>query len=393
LSGLTDADWKNFLFLARRTHLGPLLSYRAARSGSLAAAPESVRAELHREYCANAARTISFFNRLAVVLRALKEAGVEVIPLKGIHLSELVYRNRALRRIGDADLLVKVEDMAAAERAVRAMGYTQKRAARFEAAQEVAQHIPPYKKAGSVDLELHWNIGSPTIGGTVDEKGLWARSGQAQIGGVEVRVLSPADLLLHLCMHMSVHHLFRGHLRALFDIGETLARHGGELDWDVFLRDCANPGIANGCWLALTLAAKHAGAKVPEEVLDELRPDGEGNGNGDGAAALASAEELLLYAGHSAMSPMVARLWGSYSIGNKVRHFFRRIFITRSEMECKYPVRGSSPMIYFFYAWRVVDLLARHGGGVWRLSRRQKKMTEDASDDLKENVLRDWMTR
>ena len=385
LSDLSDADWESVLRLARKTSLGPLLSYRAERSESLAAAPESVRAELRREYCANAIRNTSFFNGLAVVLRALTEAGVEVIPLKGVHLAELVYRNRALRRIGDADLLVKVEDIDAAEGAMRALGYTQKRAATFKAAQKVSQHVPRYKRVGSVDVEVHWNICSPTMGGTVDERGLWARSGRAQIGGGEVRVLSPADLLLHLCMHMSVHHVFRGHLRALFDIAETLEKYGEELDWSVFRWGRGNPGIAKGCWLALTLAAKHAGAEVPREVLDGLRPDG------DLTAALATAEELLLYGRNSSISPMVARLWGSYSIGNKVRHFFRRIFLTRSEMERVYPVSGSSLKLCFFYVWRVADLLKRYGRGVWRLFRRGKTMAADSADDLKVNALSDWM--
>jgi hypothetical protein len=387
----TDADWKSFLLLARKSLLEPLLSYRSERSGSLAAAPERVRAELHRGYCANAMRNTRFFNSLAIVLRALTKAGVEVIPLKGIHLAELVYESRALRRIGDADLLVKAEDMAAAEGAMRALGYTQKRAASFEAAQEVSQHVPPYGKDGSVDVELHWNIGNPTIGVAADERGLWARSGRALIGGVDVRVLSPADLLFHLCMHMSVLHKFRGHLRALFDISETLARHGGAVDWDVFRRGCSNPGIDKGCRLALTLAAKHAGAAVPEEILRGSGPAGDGNG--DDAAALKTAEDLLLCERDSAIGPMVARLWGAYSLGEKVRHFFRRIFLTRSEMECAYPVKGSSPMIYFFYAWRAVDLLSRRGGGAWRLFRRGTTMTEDADDDIKENALRDWMNR
>jgi hypothetical protein len=48
-------------------------------------------------------------------------------------------------------------------------------------------------------------------------------------------------------------------------------------------------------------------------------------------------------------------------------------------------------MVYVFYARRVVDLLARYGRGAWRLFRREKEMTEDANDDVKENVLRDWM--
>jgi hypothetical protein len=355
----------------------------------LAAAPASVRAELHRGYCANAIRNTSFFNRLAVLLRALTEAGVEVIPLKGIPLAEFVYKNRALRRIGDADILVKVEDMAMAERTMRALGYAQESSPRFEAVRKFAQHIPPYKKAGSVDVELHWNIGNPMVGTAVDEKGLWARSGRAKIGEVEVGTLSPADMILHLCMHMSVHHMFREHLRALFDIAETLARHEGEIAWGVFRRGCGNPAIAKGCWLALTLARKHASAAVPEEILSGLSPAG--NGDEGGAAALATAEELLFCGRPSAISPSVARLWATYPLQQKIRHFCRRLFPARSEMEWMYPAGGSSPKMFFFYLRRIVGLLQRHGGKAWRLFRRETAMAADAAEDIKENALRDWM--
>jgi len=381
----TDQNWRNVILLAKNNSLGPLLFFRREKNRTWTTVPEDVREDLHREYVANAVQNAIFSHKLRALLEALAEAGIEVIPLKGIHLAELVYENPALRTIGDADLLVRVEDLAAAQAVMRALGFAQVRTPSFEATREVLQHFPPYTKAGNIDVEIHWNIGNPHHGTVLDAPELWTRSRRAKIAGVEVKVLSPADLLLHLCFHMSVHHVFKGHLRALFDISETLARHKGDLDWEVFRQGCGNPVIARGSYLALVLARKHAEANVPDEILEGLRPAG------DSRQALKTAEEFLFYGGHSTVHFSVARLWGPYPFSEKVRHFWKGLFLARSHMETKYSVSRSSPRIYIFYLLRIVEQINRHGKIAWRLFTREKEMTEDSGNALKENALRDWM--
>jgi hypothetical protein len=342
----TDEDWRNVSFLAKHHSLSPLLYFRTRQYVPWTTMPEDVRENLSREYIANHIRNSIFFDKLKAILAALTMAGVEVIPLKGIPLAELVYENRALRTIGDADLLVKVEDLAPTQAVMRTLGFAQARTPSFNATREVLQHFPPYKKAGNIDVEIHWNIGNPHLGTVVDARGLWARSRREKIAGIEVKVLSPADLLLHLCFHMSVHHVFKGHLRALFDISETLSRHEGDLDWEVFRSGCRNPAIARGSFLALSLARKYADADIPEGILEGLRPVE------DIRQAMKTAEEFLFYGGYSTVHFSVARLWGSYPFSEKVRHLWNSLFLARSHMETKYSVRRSSPMIYIFYMER-----------------------------------------
>jgi hypothetical protein len=381
----TVEDWKRLISLAKRYSLAPLLYYQLKLSNAWTTIPDGIRDDLHREYFANALRNTNFFGRLSKILGVLTEAGIDVIPLKGIHLAELVYKNRALRTIGDADLLIKTGDIAAAGAVMRALGFTQEQTPSLEATREVEHHLPPFKKAGNFTVEIHWNIGIPYLGTVVDEQKLWKRSQKAKIAGVEVKILSPADLLLHLCFHMSVHHVFRWHLRALFDISETIERSGKELHWEVFLEGCENSTIAKGSYLALVLAEKYADAKIPDTTLKRIQPAG------DCGPIMKTAEDFVLYGENSKITYSIARLWGDYPFFHKVRHFVKRIFPVRAEMETMYSVSRSSPIIYFYYIKRIVDLLKRYGKNVWLLFKRDKEMTADSGNAQKENVLRDWM--
>jgi len=67
------------------------------------------------------------------------------------------------------------------------------------------------RRPGGAMVELHWTLVTPLCGARIDEHelaGLWERSVPATIAGAPSRALAAEDLLLHLCMHVSVHHRF-----------------------------------------------------------------------------------------------------------------------------------------------------------------------------------------
>ena len=61
---------------------------------------------------------------------------------------------------------------------------------------------------------------------------LWWRARPTVVAGVPVEVCSPTDLLLHLCMHMSIKHRFEDTgLSSCVDVAEVCRRYGGEIDF------------------------------------------------------------------------------------------------------------------------------------------------------------------
>jgi len=70
-----------------------------------------------------AARNIRLYADLARALRALNQADVPVMVLKGAALAQTVYPRLSQRPMGDADLLVRPEDRDRARGALEAAGY------------------------------------------------------------------------------------------------------------------------------------------------------------------------------------------------------------------------------------------------------------------------------
>src|SRR4051794_38672622 len=99
--------------MARREALGPLrwLAHRAA--GTLAALPDAAR--LKRQYQGVLADNMARLVRAGEVVDAAAAAGVTLLPVKGVLLADVVYGDPGMRPMVDVDLLVRGEQLAAAE--------------------------------------------------------------------------------------------------------------------------------------------------------------------------------------------------------------------------------------------------------------------------------------
>ena len=78
-------------------------------------------------------------------------------------------------------------------------------------------------------------------------------------------MLSPEDLLLHLCLHASFTHRFRVGLRACWDILETVNHYGQAIDWDLVVRRAQAWGIGRYVYLTLRLVRDLLGAGDPAD--------------------------------------------------------------------------------------------------------------------------------
>src|SRR5262245_7921362 len=79
--------------------------------------------QLRRSYHATAVRNVLLLRELGTCLRALREAAVPVIVLKGAALIGTVYGNLTWRAMGDVDLLVHRHDVDATQRVLDDLGY------------------------------------------------------------------------------------------------------------------------------------------------------------------------------------------------------------------------------------------------------------------------------
>lgn len=238
---------------------------------------------------------------------AMRAAGLTApIVLKGLHLAHTVYARPHLRSMVDVDLLVHRPHVDTIAAIVQRLGYRPVVPMHVPLDLATAHHLTPVVR-GRIQLELHWRLLHPALpGGAATEEGVdefWARAVPFETPAGTMLGLCPEDLLLHLCSHAVIQHLFEHRLRALWDIALVLHRHGASLEWSA-VRDRAQTwGVARGAGLALSLVHELELAVVPAGQIEALLPEDIPAGVRDSALA-----QLTQPRGATAVSPHVTRL-------------------------------------------------------------------------------------
>jgi hypothetical protein len=115
-------DWNATLRLADQHGTISLLYQNLAPLPDIV--PPAVLASLRQSYERNIHKSLFLTRELIRILDCLGGLGIDVIPYKGVVLSQVYYGDMALRQSGDMDLFVRREDVTRIKRAVRALGYT-----------------------------------------------------------------------------------------------------------------------------------------------------------------------------------------------------------------------------------------------------------------------------
>jgi hypothetical protein len=212
-------------------------------------------------------------------------------------------------------------------------------------------HLPPFTMDGVTTIELHWDVTSPLPNGErIDVAGMWQRMIPARIAGVDVHVLSPEDLLLHLCIHAAYGHRCNVSARASCDIAAVIQRY--EIDWPRVVERAVGWRVAAGTYIALRLARELLEAPVPSNVLASLEP--------------ANFDENLLTAAlrEPVEVPPIAVVKYRMKRGfvRKIALVKERVFVSREAIADEYNLGRSSFRVYAWYAVRAKDLFKRY----WR---------------------------
>lgn len=391
LHRLLPSDWDSLIEQSSWHSVMPLLYQSAKALGPGISIADSVLQRLREKYLHSALENLRRYRQLSELLRALQSDGIPVIALKGAHLAKVVYGNIALRPMSDIDLLVKKEDLPGVEEKMFGLGYGYGPFA-FANKSWIAErtgnlaYMPA--KNGAV-VEIHWSIG-PTSPFNIDTEGLWERARPTTINGTPVSVLSPEDLLLHLCLHTSFQNAFVTGLLPFCDIVKTIRHYRDELDWEEVQRRVSQWDVARPVYLTLNLARELLRAAVPDELLDKIRPN-----DFDRKMTTWAREQIFNYKGASqAVSPKLIRLWGGKGLKDKTALLLeallilKNVFLSKEYIAYNYSVPQSSLRVYLYYAVSLKDILLRYGGSALRLLRRDEEMVARAK---RENEIRAWL--
>jgi hypothetical protein len=206
-------------------------------------------------------------------LASFDAAGIDWMLLKGAALAWSVYESAAHRPIGDVDVLVRPHHAAAAHALLRAEGWrAEKTTTDGQADAENGLHSTNYAKGAHGSLDLHAHALREGCGMDADNR-FWARSVRATFEGRPVRLLSPADQLLHVCVHGLRWTPVRS-CHWLADAATIITHAGNTLDWAAFIDESHRRQLAYQLYGALDLVSRITGVAVPAPVIDGLRPQG-----------------------------------------------------------------------------------------------------------------------
>ena len=262
--------WEAVLRLADNHGTSSLLYQNLSRLGGTV--PSPVLEALRQRYERNVYRSLFLARELMGILDCLERIGIDVIPYKGVVLSEVYYGDMALRQSGDIDLFVRKRDLGRIKIALRDLGYTTRL---FIPEEVLGDYVASGYEwvfdspAGPNLLELQWALQPRFYAVDFDMEGLFQRAVKVTVAGRSVKTPSPEDLLLVLSVHAAKH--VWGRMILLRDIVQILKL--GNLDWDRVQSRSRELGIERILGITLLLARRFLGAAIQAAIESSILAD------------------------------------------------------------------------------------------------------------------------
>lgn len=185
-----SCDWKALLALAD-SH-GVLPVFCKEFRGTL---PESFKARARSAW----AHSAFLACKLESLLEHFCRRDLEVLPLKGPLLAQILYGSPGLRWSDDLDLLVRPQDFQRARALLLDLG--------FEPDDPEDDYHQTFRR-GNTWVELHFSVAPPSSP-AMDLHGSWERAQTIQFRGQPARSFAKPDLLIYLVLHGVKHEFAR----------------------------------------------------------------------------------------------------------------------------------------------------------------------------------------
>jgi hypothetical protein len=190
---------------------------------------------------------------------------IPVMPLKGVLLQRLVYKENAFRSIKDVDMLVPPHRFADAYSVLRAGGFS-------EVQEEPRLWEVTVRRPGALlGLDLHQTLTATTRSRLRPEEMFARGTPDQQLFGAPVILPDRYDLYAHLLLHMTIHWVNEGKFHHAEDL-EAVPQALG-LEPAVLARRLDALGLGSHAALVLPLLADQVSGGFSGLLLAELRPD------------------------------------------------------------------------------------------------------------------------
>ena len=201
------------------------------------------------------------------VIRALGNAGIQPIVLKGLPLALAYYENPGLRPMGDVDLFVQQDDLDQALRILQESGY-RSTFGNFSTERNL-KHSAPFSCGDRQDLDLHWQSTRETIVGG-EKMDFWQTSVVLDLNGLQVLAPGHADMLFNIIAHGTRWNPISP-FRWIVDVRLVIDRAGEDLDWDHVVARSPSRRLRYTLLKALLYLCNELNFPIPKNVLQNLK--------------------------------------------------------------------------------------------------------------------------
>ncbi|MCP4367926.1 MAG: nucleotidyltransferase family protein, partial [Deltaproteobacteria bacterium] len=226
------------------------------------------------------ARISSYLVKLDKVAHILAQHNIPLVALKNSGIARGIYPYPGAVPMGDVDVLVEKRYFRQAHQLLLDMGF------QFEFRSNLEEEdLDEAEEGGGAEywkilpdgeklwFELQWRpVAGRWIRPDQEPSVTELMSRSLPIEGTDVRLLSPEDNLLQVCLHTAKHSYVRAPgFRLHLDV-ERIVHAYPDLDWGLFVRRVQALQVKTAAYFSLAIPKELFDTPIPNDVLVQLRP-------------------------------------------------------------------------------------------------------------------------
>jgi len=224
----------------------------------------------------------------------------------------------------------------------------------------------------------------------VDLDGLWERACLIKVDNAEVRVFSPEDLFLHLCIHACVHLQTGVDLIPFCDMAGLIKTSADTIDWPIVIERATRWGGQKCVYLMLLLVRELLGAAPPDEIMSEIKPDDYQSIFFDEALEqifdVSPSDQLTVI-----RIGQLTKIKKVNGIKGKILALLKEAFPSREHLARFYPVSVSSRKYIWVILFRLGRLTVYYAVVLLGLFRRDPSVLKAVHQASRGSAVSDWM--
>ena len=223
--------------------------------------------QLHRAQVLSALQMTAELFRL---VDRFRDAGLDIVLVKGPVLAVRAYGDTGARQYGDLDFLVRQKDMLRATELMIAAGYEPEIPAEAVSPDKIPGQYVFVRIASPLLVELHTERTMRYFPRGLPIEEFFARRQSVSVDGHQITALAVEDELILICIHGAKHLWER--LSLVADVAAFVARQTS-LDWERSLATARSVGAERMMNTGLVLPSNLLGATLPQNVQARLQSD------------------------------------------------------------------------------------------------------------------------